>query len=204
MIAYFKRILNINSKKYWDKKYREQEKRGIVRSDGKSLDRFHNYYERAESILDFGAGRGGNISYLASRYTNKKFQLVDHSRTSLRQCEEKLKDSSSLNSYEFFDSLDDFADRSIDMIMAIEVLEHIDAYREVLRRLWTILAPNGALLISVPVRGWRDRHREHVNKFTIKSMFEELAAYAEIVQISPRTYSKRSNKLSTAYFLIEK
>jgi len=60
------------------------------------------------------------------------------------------------------------------------------------------------MLISVPVKGIRDRNRQHVNKFTVKSMFKILTAYGEIVHIAPRTYSKRSGILSTAYFYVEK
>ena len=71
-------------------------------------------------------------------------------------------------------------------------------------QLWAKTAPGGVMMISVPVKGIRDRHPQHVNKFTVKSMFKFMSAYGEIVHIAPRTYSRRSGILATAYFYVEK
>jgi 2-polyprenyl-3-methyl-5-hydroxy-6-metoxy-1,4-benzoquinol methylase len=88
--------------------------------------------------------------------------------------------------------------------MSIQVVEHITEYMKVMDSLWARVRPGGTLLISVPVKGIRDRNRQHVNKFTVSSMFRILSGYGEIVHISPRTYSVRSGRLSTAYFYVEK
>ena len=90
------------------------------------------------------------------------------------------------------------------MVISIEVLEHITHYKEVLDTLWSRLRNGGVLLLSVPVKGIRDRNRQFVNKFTVNSYFRILTNYAGIVSIAPRTYSKRSGTLSTAFFLLEK
>ncbi len=97
-----------------------------------------------------------------------------------------------------------FPDESVGMILSIQVLEHITEYREIMDVLWRKVKPGGILLISVPVRGIRDTNRQHVNKFTINSMFKILTSYSEIVHMAPRTWSKRSGNLTTAYFYIRK
>lgn len=132
--------------------------------------------------------------------------LLDQSEVSVRYAADTLIGTSDANgnSFEYYTDPAQLPDRPIDMVMSIEVFEHIPEYRPLLDRLWQMVAPGGCLLLSVPVKGWRDRHREHVNKFTVNTMFRLLSEYADIVQIAPRTRSKRSGRLSTAYFLIEK
>ena len=174
---------NPNSRTYWDKKYLDQESRGVRRSDGKGLDKFKDHFKRADTILDFGSGRGGNVEYLSKRMKHKKFTLVDHSTVCLQQCRDMLEGDKSGNEFDFLNTLSGIEARSIDMIMSLEVLEHIPDYRNILQELWGLLKPGGALLVSVPVKGWRDRHREHINKFTLKTMFQELTRLSDVVQI---------------------
>ena len=197
---------NRNTKKYWDDKYVEMIDQSMIRSDGDHLNKFLPEFEKADSILDFGGGLGGNVRHLSSFLENKRFLLVDHSETALQYASEKYlgKNDERGNTFVFLTNLSRLEPASIDFILSIEVLEHITDYRNILDKFWELLKPEGKLLISVPVKGWRDRNREHVNKFTVKKMFEILSEYSEIVQISERTRSKRSGILSTAYFLISK
>jgi len=91
-----------------------------------------------------------------------------------------------------------------DAIISTQVLEHITNYSDVLNSLWELLEENGIMIISVPVKGWKDHNKEHVNKFTVKSMINILSEYSEWIHVSPRTRSKRSGKLITAFFYIIK
>jgi 2-polyprenyl-3-methyl-5-hydroxy-6-metoxy-1,4-benzoquinol methylase len=202
----FKSLLNPNTKQYWEKKYGEFIMKEQIRSDGKHLLKFMFLFQRAGSILDFGSGLGGNVQYLSGHLQNTRFILSDQSETSLDFSRNKLlgEADNKGNTFEYHLDLNEVPDQSIDLVMSIEVLEHITEYKDILDRLWGKLNPGGSLLISVPVLGIRDRTRVHVNKFTVKSMFQILSRYREIVHISPRTYSKRSGRLSTAYFYIEK
>lgn len=199
-------MANPNTEKYWDLKYAEKAADGIFRSDGEKLNRFMPAFHTAHSVLDFGGGLGGNLKHLASLLNNKKFILVEHSEFALRYAKNEYlgtKDDRS-NSFDYHLDLSQLAPGSVDLVMSIEVLEHITEYNAVISGLWNLVAPGGHMLISVPVKGWRDRNREHVNKFTVKSMFGILSEYSEIVQISARSTSRRSGRLSTAYFCIGK
>jgi ubiquinone/menaquinone biosynthesis C-methylase UbiE len=161
-------------------------------------------FESRKTILDFGSGTGANIALLAQKLTNKCFTLVDHSEEALKCAQQMLRADVNNNLFRYCSSLDKVETESQQLVMAIQVLEHITDYRGVLGELWRVLRKEGVLLISVPVKGRRDWHHEHVNKFTIDSMFKILKNFSEWVHISARSYSKRSGILSTAYFYVEK
>lgn len=196
---------NPNTKQLWDSIYSKHIDQKKIRYD-KHLLKFLPLFQKAASILDFGGGLGHNLNYLSKNLENKRFFLVDYSEVSLEFARKELlgeKDERG-NSFSFHTSLDIIPANSIDIVMSIEVLEHITEYKVYLDQLWEKTAPGGIMLISVPVKGIRDRNRQHVNKFTLKSMFMILKDYGEVVHISPRSYSKRSGILGTAYFYVEK
>ncbi|MFO7671955.1 MAG: class I SAM-dependent methyltransferase [Bacteroidales bacterium] len=203
---WIKRTRNPNTKEYWESKYDQFIEQKELRSDSDHLEKFKGLFQGADSIVDFGAGLGGNVQYLAGMLENTRFTLVDHSETCLNYAKEKLLGRSDErgNSFDYQLNMKAFPDESVGMILSIQVLEHITEYREIMDVLWRKVKPGGILLISVPVRGIRDTNRQHVNKFTLKSMFNMLTAYSEIVHIAPRTCSKRSGNLTTAYFYIQK
>jgi len=198
--------LNPNTKQFWENIYKEHIDQKKIRSDGDHLLKFLPMFEKADSVLDFGGGLGGNLKYLSERPHKTRFILVDHSEVSLEFARKELlgeKDERE-NSFEYLTGVEQIPDNTIQMVLSFQVLEHITEYQKYLDQLWSKTAPGGTMLISVPVKGIRDRNRQHVNKFTVKSMFKILTAYGEIVHIAPRTYSKRSGILSTAYFYVEK
>lgn len=200
------KLMNPNTKQFWENIYSKHIDQKKIRSDGDHLLKFMSMFEKAESVLDFGGGLGGNLKYLSEKLKNTRFILVDHSEVSLEFAKSQLlgeKDEQG-NRFEYYTSLKKIPDNSILMVISIQVLEHITEYRRYMDQLWAKTAPGGTLMISVPVKGIRDRNRQHVNKFTVKSMFKILSAFGEIVHIAPRTYSRRSGILSTAYFYVEK
>lgn len=202
----FRSKKNPNTKDFWEKRYGDLIEIDEIPSDGASLKKFADLFEQAESIVDFGAGLGGNVKNIGGMVEHTRFTLVDHSETSLDFARKKLLGESDNkgNSFDYQLSMEAFADESVDMVASFQVLEHISEYKEIMDMLWNKIKPGGVFLISVPVRGFRDTNRQHVNKFTIKSMFNIMSSYNEIVHISKRTLSKRTGKPTTAYFYVRK
>lgn len=197
---------NPNTIKLWDKIYEERIREKKIISDSKLPEKFGFLFEKAESILDFGGGMGGNLKLLSEHFHSKRFILIDYSQASLDFARNTLlgeKDEGG-NRFEYALNMDQIPDLSIDLVMSFQTLEHINDYRNYMDILWAKTRPGGSMLISVPVKGIRDRQRQHVNKFTVSSMFKILTHYGELVHISPRSYSKRAGRLSTAYFYVEK
>jgi cyclopropane fatty-acyl-phospholipid synthase-like methyltransferase len=197
---------NPNTKQLWEDIYTGHIDQKKIRSDGDHLQKFIPLFDKADEVLDFGGGMGGNLKYLSERTNNTRYILVDHSEVSLDFVKNQLlgeKDERH-NSFEYHPSLEKIPDGSISLVMSIQVLEHITEYKQFMDQLWAKTKPGGIMMISVPVRGMRDRNRQHVNKFTVNSMFRILNTYAEIVHIAPRSFSKRTGKPTTAYFYVEK
>ena len=203
MLQALRRLFNRNTAAYWNEVYRFGIGEAGTENAGRHMERMARLLEDRERILDFGGGAGVAIAALARTLSGRRFCLVDHSEEAIRLATERLGASDTRgNTFEYAGRLDDTR-AEFDAILCLEVLEHLSHYREILDQLWRRLRPGGLLLLSVPVKGWRDGHREHVNKFTVDSMFRILLNYSDWVQISPRSFS-RKGALSTAFFAVRK
>ncbi len=198
-----RRLLNPNTERHWDAVYDAELDAGRVRCDSGLLE-YRWLFDGRERILDFGSGPGGNVEMLSQQLSERHFTLIDHSDVALEHARRTLRLGANGNTFEFERSLDAVPRKSQDLVMSFEVLEHLTEFDQVLDELWGRVRPGGVLLVSVPVKGRRDRHREHVNKFTVGSMFRILSRYSNWVHIAPRSFSQRSGILSTAYFYIER
>ena len=209
-MAFMKRIQNYlhpNTRDYWDNIYSSEIKAGKIREDRTVL-RLIPLLSKKRNILDFGCGVGGNVKLLSQNLRDKNLHLLDYSTIAIDFARnEYLRHQDDRgNRFYYHTELEELSsgDTRFDAVISIEVMEHLEDYSRVLGILWDLLDADGVLAISVPVKGWRDRHREHANKFTVKSMFEILAEYSDWVHISPRTHSVKSGKLATAFFYVAK
>lgn len=201
----FKNIINPNTKDYWDNLYSSEISKGKIRQDSSVL-KLLPILKDKKNILDFGSGPGGNIKLLSEHFHNTNFTLLDHSMQIIDYAKNQylLSKDDNQNTFHYFTDLSQIQSQNFDAILSIEVFEHLKNYKVILETLWNLLKENGILIISVPVKGFRDRQREHINKFTIKSMFKILSECSQWVSISPRTFSGKSGVLSTAFFYLVK
>jgi len=67
-----------------------------------------------------------------------------------------------------------FADDSFDLAVSLDVIEHLDDDLEALRELRRVVAPGGALLVTVPAYGWlwsgHDELNHHRRRYTRGSL----------------------------------
>lgn len=202
----FGKSTNPNTKEFWEQNYQRHIREKKLRYDDKGLLKLMHLFEAATSILDFGSGLGGTVQFLASQSENKNYTLVDHSEISMQYAKDEVLGSEDArgNSFFFFTDLGEIQKESVDLIISSQVLEHITEYKDIMDQLWSKIKPGGVFLISVPVRGIRDTNRQHVNKFTVNSMFRIMTGYDELVHILPRSHSKKTGKPTTAYFYVTK
>jgi SAM-dependent methyltransferase len=98
------------------------------------------------SVLDFGCGTGSALTIpLAKDFPHIQFIGVESDPSSLIEAK---KNSSSLKNLSFHEHLP--AGKKFEVILASEVLEHIDAYLAVLQKLRDLLDPGGKILLTLP------------------------------------------------------
>jgi 2-polyprenyl-3-methyl-5-hydroxy-6-metoxy-1,4-benzoquinol methylase len=190
---------------YWDRLYCTELEKGKLRSEPKHIERILGWIDGAKTVLDFGSGPGGDVKLLSKLLQNVQFTLVDHSRAALDYAREHVlseRDERG-NTFHYAKTLAE-CPGDYQAVLSFQVLEHLRGVDEVLAALWAKVAPGGLLLISVPVKGKRDHHREHINKYTVDSMLERLWKFSPQVMVTPRTYTSKHGRLATAFFHLTK
>ena len=103
---------------------------------------------KKKNILDIGCG-GGLISELLAKI-NAKVTGIDENICSIKQAKEHAK-KNSLNIKYINQSFDFFYKKNkkkFDLILCLEVLEHVDNVEETLNKIYKLMKPNGTLILS--------------------------------------------------------
>lgn len=108
------------------------------------------------SILEIGAGTGGNIPML-SRYGNVTAVEMDAAARAIAF----EKTGKEFLAGHLPDGLPEF-DRKFDLICMFDVLEHVEMDRAALETITGLLAPGGRLLLTVPAHQWLWSHHDEV------------------------------------------
>jgi len=94
-------------------------------------------------ILDVGCGTGANLDFLQSQ--GYQADGIDKSEIALSFCRQRgLKVRQSLTNQL------DYTDNSFDLVMALDVLEHIANEQETLKEIKRVLKPGGIFVATVP------------------------------------------------------
>ena len=118
-------------------------------------------------ILDAGCGSGRNMVELARLGTVTGVEL---SGTSVALARERAVGEVIEGSV-----LDmPFETDSFELAVSLDVIEHLDQHLEALRELRRVVAPGGALLVTVPAYGWlwsgHDEINHHFRRYTRRSL----------------------------------
>jgi len=118
-------------------------------------------------ILDAGCGSGRNMVELASRGTVTGIELSQTSVALARERERGEVVAGSILQMPF-------AEDSFDLAMSLDVIEHLEDDLAALRELRRVVAPGGALLVTVPAYQWlwsgHDEINHHHRRYTRRSL----------------------------------
>jgi SAM-dependent methyltransferase len=129
-------------------------------------------------ILDAGCGSGRNMVELASLGTVTGIEL---SQTSVALARERNRGKVVAGSILQMP----FAEDSFDLAMSLDVIEHLEDDLAALRELRRVVAPGGALLVTVPAYQWlwsgHDEINHHHRRYTRRSLqrVAELAGWRQ-------------------------
>ena len=144
-----------------------------------------------ESVLDAGCGEGEAIARLAELLP-ERVAAVDLEPSCVAQVRERHPSVSASTG-----SVTDlrFEDDSFDLVLCLEVIEHVDDPARAVRELARVAGRN--LVVSVPHEPWfrlgsllrgkhvtaLGNHPEHVNHFNPRSLRELLGGFAEVTEV---------------------
>ncbi|MCK4747198.1 MAG: class I SAM-dependent methyltransferase [Bacteroidales bacterium] len=123
---------------------------------------------RPGQIADAGSGFGQYVHYLSRKYPAAKITGLDIKQEQVDDCNRFF---SSLGkqetvSFEYADLTQLDRREEFDLVLSVDVMEHIEDDRGVMKHLYRGLKPGGILLISTPSdQGGSDVHHEHDESF---------------------------------------
>ena len=167
-----------------------------------------------KQIADAGSGFGQYVFWLANKYPNTHITGLDIKQEQVDDCNRffsSIKRDKQVN-FVYADLTKLEEEEAWDLVLSVDVMEHIEDDRSVFRHLYRALRPGGFLLISTPSdQGGSDVHHEHDESFIdehvrdgygVKEIEEKLreAGFSEIrIMYSYGRPGKISWKLSMKY-----
>ncbi len=121
-----------------------------------------------EQIADAGSGFGQYVHFLSRKYPAAKITGLDIKQEQVEDCNRFFSSigKEQLVSFEYADLTGFNREETYDLILSVDVLEHIDDDRGVMKNLFRALKPGGVLLISTPSdQGGSDVHHDHEESF---------------------------------------
>jgi len=121
-----------------------------------------------EEIADAGSGFGQYVYYLSKPYPKAKITGLDIKQEQVDDCNQfftRIK-RDRLVSFQYADLTKLEVNEKWDLVLSVDVMEHIEDDRSVFKHLYRGLKPGGVLLISTPSdQGGSDVHHEHDESF---------------------------------------
>ncbi|MEN8156020.1 MAG: class I SAM-dependent methyltransferase [Bacteroidota bacterium] len=121
-----------------------------------------------QQIADAGSGFGQYVHFLSRRYPAAKITGLDIKQEQVEDCNRFFTSigKDGLVSFEYADLTGFDREEAFDLVLSVDVLEHIEDDRGVMKNLYRSLKPGGVLLISTPSdQGGSDVHHEHEESF---------------------------------------
>jgi SAM-dependent methyltransferase len=138
------------------------------------LDRCIEEYHLTPPFLDVGCGKGDLSVYLAAKGWHGK--AIDYSEDAMKTAQGNLKPWPHVTVQHL--PLSE-VEGAYNTIMLWDVIEHVENDEDALRKICSLLAPQGHLLIAVPSNPkewrWDDDFYGHIRRYTEENMDEKLA-----------------------------
>lgn len=144
---------------------------------------FFNKYmtNKPLSILDVGCGAGALMKELE---TYGSVNGVDFSETAVSFCKSRGINSVQISGIESLP----FQDSSFDVVLALDVLEHIPDDKKGVREAVRVLKPGGILILFVPaftfLWGITDVRSQHYRRYNLKQLTDATEGHLEILKRS--------------------
>ncbi len=123
---------------------------------------------RPSDIADAGSGFGQYVHYLTRKFPGTRITGLDIKQEQVDDCNRFFSSigKQDVVSFEYADLTELNRNEAYDLVLSIDVLEHIEDDRGVMKHIGQSLKPGGILLISTPSdQGGSDVHHDHDESF---------------------------------------
>ncbi len=120
------------------------------------------------AVLDAGSGFGQYTYYMARKHPHWKILGVDVKTEQIEDCRVFFEKTGKKNvTFEYADLTQFVREKAFDLILSVDVMEHIEADVKVFENFRKSLKPGGILIVSTPSdKGGSDVHHHHDDNHT--------------------------------------
>jgi len=129
----------------------------------KALRHWVKEFQGPKKVLDAGSGFGQYDYYMATKYKDWQIKGIDVKEEQIADCNQFFSKVGLKNvSFEKADLTKFVESEAFDLVLCVDVMEHIEEDELVLKNFYKSLRPGGFLLISTPSdKGGSDVHHDH-------------------------------------------
>jgi cyclopropane-fatty-acyl-phospholipid synthase len=152
-------------------------KEGVADIDTSEKDMLELTCQRAElkdgqEVLELGCGWGSLSLFMAAKFPKSNFTVVSNSRTQKIYIDDQAKQRNVNNLTVITININDFVlDKTFDRIVSVEMFEHMRNYQKLMRKVATLLKPEGKLFVHIFT------HKEYAYKFEVKDESDWMSKY---------------------------
>jgi len=161
-------ILTINSKEFWDFRYKKEIEEGYSRKDFERWSSIITQIGEKDKVLEFGSGLGEFIEYCVTKRPFCSYTGIDISPIAVDYCSERMPN------FKWWEgeTLPKIWDSKYDVIVAQHVLEHMteDKQEEFFTSAYELLPKGGRLVIVMPIND--DIWIEHLKIWQLNDVTE--------------------------------
>jgi SAM-dependent methyltransferase len=123
--------------------------------------------EKPENILDAGTGFGQYTYFLSKRFPSSKIKSIDVKVEQIEDCKYFFNKKEIKNCEFEFGDLTKLTDENLyDLVLSVDVMEHIENDKGVFKRFYTSLQNGGRVIINTPSNfGGSDAHSDEDESF---------------------------------------
>jgi SAM-dependent methyltransferase len=152
----------------------------------RALKKLSSLYPKNASVLDAGSGFGQYTWLMSSKYRQWRIKAIDIKEEQIKDCKTFFDNTGRSDNviFEKADLLSLNETSKYDIILSVDVMEHIEDDMRVFRNMYQAINTGGVVIISTPSdKGGSDVHNEHEESFieehvrdgySIKDIIEKL------------------------------
>jgi 2-polyprenyl-3-methyl-5-hydroxy-6-metoxy-1,4-benzoquinol methylase len=143
-------------------------------------------------ILDMACGTGYGAHYMmhAENFSNSRFSAVDIDNSAILYAQNRY--ASDNIQFVCADAFQFISPDLFDTIVSLETIEHLKDPSAFVKKLYSLLKPDGILIVSAPVTPSTDGNPHHLSDFStrrFKKLFESQGFYIQSQLLQLQSYS---------------